>query len=186
MLNTQGSINLGKDIFLYKNFIDQEYTDLLFSRANDLKEWISHGSHSTTGGGFSEILPFVNKLNELVSFPDILDDSCYFQKYTSGQGMGQHQDNNKVLEDMEKSKLYVDGDKYNLVRQPTYGVVLYLNKVDGGDIYYTEQDIRYSPSPGDMVVHSAEKHCTHMVEKLISDIRLCVPTYIYQEIKVPL
>lgn len=188
MLDTKNATEIGKDIFLYKNFLNEEESFKLFQLAKniDKAKWINHNGFHYTSNHIPEIKFVIDRLKYKVSGDIILDDSCYFQMYEHGQGMGVHRDDNKVLEDIELSKKYIDGMNFKIVRQPIYGVVIYLNSVDGGEIYYPYQEINYSPSPGDLIIHSAKGHCMHGVNKLNSDIRVCIPTYIYKEIKVPI
>jgi hypothetical protein len=195
MLNTSGSTKLGEDIYLYKNFISKESADNLFNIAKMplSNTWIPQfGSgpspmHYVTG--FFGEATFI--YDALKSFPVatgdlILSDSIYLQKYHAGQGMSVHYDNNKVEKEIELAKLYKDGDNFEIIKQPMYGIVIYLNGVDGGELFYDNQGVEYSPSPGDMVIHSAEKHCAHGVKPLISDLRVVYSSMIYKEIKVPI
>ena len=188
MLNTSYAQSLGKEIYLYKNFISKEETVNLLNTAVSLDplRWQDRGSQNYISDHVEEIRPLINKIRTLVSEDLILDDSCYFQLYKAGQGMGQHQDNNLVLDDIKKSKDYVEGEPYKTVKVPIYGIVFYLNESIGGELYYPAQNIEYRPYPGEMIIHSAEEHCAHEVKKVISDIRICIPTYIYKNVKVPL
>lgn len=188
MLNTNKFFEIGKDIFLFKSFLNIEEANMLFNIAKNLDDskWNNQSNLHFTSGAVHEIQFAIERMKEFVSGDIVLDDSCYFQKYLNGQGMGIHQDNNKVLKDIEKSKDYKEGTPYKIVRQPMYGVVLYLNSIEGGEIFYPEQNITYSPMPGDLVIHSAEFHCRHGVNPNKSDLRICIPTYIYKEIKVPI
>lgn len=188
MLDTSNAKEIGKDIFLYSSFLTEEESNYLFRLASGIEDvkWNNHSNLHYTSNHIDQIEFAIKRMKPLVSGDIVLDDSCYFQKYKNGQGMGVHQDDNKVLPDIKKSKLYEEGMPYKIVREPVYGVVIYLNSVNGGEIYYPEQDVSYSPSPGDLVIHSAKEHCRHGVKPTLSDLRLCIPTYIYKEIKVPL
>lgn len=195
MLNTNGATKIGEDIYLYKNFISPQSADELFNIAKNspAEVWQPQFNsnmkiqHYTTRF-FRDAVFIYNKMKDLpISSDDlILDDSVYLQKYHTGQGMGVHYDNNKLEKQIELAKSYSDMDEFEVVKQPVYGIVVYLNEVDGGELFYENQGIVYSPSPGDMVVHSAEKHCAHGVKPLISDLRIVLPSMIYREIKVPI
>jgi hypothetical protein len=194
MLNTNGATKIGEDIYLYKNFISPQSADELFNIAKNspAEVWQPQFDsnmkiqHYTTRF-FRDAVFIYNKMKDLpISSDDlILEDSVYLQKYHTGQGMNVHYDNNKVEKQIELAKSYSDMDEFEVVKQPVYGIVVYLNEVDGGELFYENQGIVYSPSPGDMVVHSAEKHCAHGVKPLISDLRIVLPSMIYREIKVP-
>ena len=194
MLNTKESVLLGQDIYLYKSFISIEESENLFNIAkntddsfwNRQTDYQGNLTHYSTGW-FKEAEFIYNKMLNmpLVAGDLILDSSVYLQKYHNGQGMGINYDNNKVEKQIENAKLYKNGDRFELIKQPIYGIVVYLNSVEGGELYYESQNIIYRPSPGDMVIHSAEKHCAHGVKPLKSDIRIVFPTMIYKEIKVP-
>ena len=195
MLNTNGSITLGKDIYLYKNFITDESANNLFNIAKDSSAEIWQTQfdskmiprHYVTG--YFEEAQFIYEAMKnfnLSSGELILSNSVYLQKYHAGQGMGVHYDNNRVENQIELAKSYKDGDEFEIVKEPVYGIVVYLNKVDGGELFYESQDVVYSPSPGDMIIHSAGKHCAHGVNKLISDLRVVYSSMIYREIKVPI
>jgi hypothetical protein len=195
MLNTNGSISLGQDIYLYKNFITPESADRLFNIAKnsspeiwnpqfDLKMNPQH--YVTNYFGEAQFIYEAMKDFQLSSGDLVLSDSVYLQKYHAGQGMAVHYDNNKVEKQIEIAKNYKDGDEFEVVKEPVYGIVVYLNKVDGGELFYENQGVVYSPSPGDMIIHSAEKHCSHGVNKLISDLRVVYSSMIYREIKVPI
>lgn len=188
MLDTNKFIEIGKDIFLFKSFLNKQEAEMLFEISKNIpeNEWNSQWGLHFTSNAIHEIQFAIERMQQYVSGDIILDDSCYFQKYLNGQGMGVHQDDNKVLEDIERAKSYKEGMDYKIIRQPVYGVVLYLNKVEGGEIFYPEQGVSYSPSPGDLVIHSAQSHCKHGVNPNKSDLRVCIPTYIYKEIKVPI
>ena len=90
------------------------------------------------------------------------------------------------MEDIELSKQYKEGDSFRLVRKPEWGIVVYLQETEGGDIYYPGQNITIKPKPGDLLIHKAQEECIHGVTPLKSEERIVVPTYIYTEIKVPI
>jgi hypothetical protein len=185
--NSNGFKEIGKDIFLCKNFISKENAQKLFDLAMSYSEdqWSDKVHHSIAEFHVKELHNYLKVLKERFLDDVVLDEYCYFQKYDIGQHMSDHQDDNKVLKDIEKSKDYKDGMEFNFVNQPVYGIVLYLNKSDGGELYYGEQDITYFPEPGDLVIHSAEKHCLHRSNPIQSGVKICSPTYAYKKIKVP-
>jgi hypothetical protein len=76
-------------------------------------------------------------------------------------------------------------DKFYWAEDKKYGIVVYFNEFEGGEIYYPNQDIEYKPNPGDLIIHSAEEHCLHGVRPVKSDIRYSMSGHIYNMIKVP-
>ena len=77
--------------------------------------------------------------------------------------------------------------EYKEIKMPLYGTVLYLNTQElGGELVYTLQNIKYTPSPGDLIVHESDKKCTHMSSKILKGNKVVVPNYAYALIKVPI
>ena len=177
---------IGDGIFLYKNFISKNIAKKLYDLALSQTNW--HSSHASAASitDHEKKIEFIYKKIKNYFYDDVIfDRSCYFQKYEEGQFMGAHQDNNKVLQDIENSKYYTDGVKYKEVNQPIFGTVLYLNKTIGGELIYSIQGISYSPSPGDLIVHEATEKCTHMSSKIIKGNKIVIPGYAYKIIRVP-
>lgn len=189
MINFSSFNQIGKNIYIKKNFISQDEINILLNLSNsfDDNDWADCETHFVSKN--SEIKEikniFFDKLNKIVLGELILDKHCYFQKYKNNQGMSAHQDDNKVLKEIELSKLYKNEMNYKIVNKPEYGVVLYLQKTNGGDIVYPNQNITISPEPGDLLIHCAQEICTHFVTNLLDEIRIIIPSYIYKEIKVP-
>lgn len=186
--DNSGFEQLGQNIFLYKNFIDSAKAEELLTLALDRSDWKNRDIYgaSVTTNHIKELEFITSKLSKRFKNGVILDNYCYFQKYEKDQYMGAHRDDNKVLEDIEKSKLYIDQKKYKEVNQPIFGIALYLNKTDGGNLIYTKQNISYSPNPGDLIVHSATEECTHMSETIKSGVKVIIPLYAYKVIRVPI
>lgn len=189
-INLQGFETIGNGIFIYKNFLSADVAENIYNIALSRNNWRNSSKY---GGGPSisgedDSLQFLYEQMSICFNGDaILDNYWYFQKYQIGQSMSAHQDNNKVLNDMEKAKTYFEGMEYKEVRQPLFGIVLYLNTPKaGGELVYTEQDIVYKPSPGDLLVHEADQKCTHMSAEVTDGIKIVVPSYAYKVIKVPL
>lgn len=189
-INLDGFEAIGDGIFIYKNFITSEEAKDLYDRALLKENWqnSSRYGHGPSISGEDKDLQFLYHQMSTCFIEDaVLDNYWYFQKYQIGQLMSAHQDNNKVLNHMEKAKTYVEGMEYKEVRQPLFGIILYLNTPEeGGELVYTEQNITYVPMPGDLLVHEADQKCTHMSAEVTKGIKIVVPTYAYKVIKVPL
>lgn len=189
MIDFSNFTNIGNGIYQQKNFLSEEEIKFLLGCAKKIDNWdknmsndcITHYSHFC-----EDVVIVYNKLKPIVKHPLILDDSVYFQKYLTGQGMDEHRDDNKVLKDIDLSKKYKDGEPFRLVKKPEWGIVVYLQETEGGDIYYPNQNITIKPMPGDILIHKAQEECIHGVTPLLSNERIVVPTYIYSEIKVPI
>lgn len=186
--NSNDFERIGEGIFIYRNFISVAEAKRLYELALSRTNWFSP---SKTGASVTdkheEELEFIyRKMKDYFTSDATLDQYCYFQKYEEGQSMGAHQDDNKVLDDIEKSKNYVDGMNYREVLQPLFGTVLYLNTPEsGGELVYTVQGITYTPKPGDLVIHEADTKCTHMSLEITSGNKVVIPGYAYKTIKVP-
>ena len=189
-INLEGFKTIGDGIFIYKNFLSNEVAENLYNMALLKENWqnSSYNGFGPSVSGEDKDLQFLYHQMSTCFIEDaVLDNSWYFQKYQIGQSMSAHQDNNKVLNHMEKAKTYVEGMEYKKVRQPLFGIVLYLNTPEeGGQLVYTEQNIAYVPMPGDLLVHEADQKCTHLSAEVTKGIKIVVPSYAYQVIKVPI
>lgn len=190
MIDFSNFINIGNGIYQQKNFLSEKEIDVILASSKKILKWnptVSNNSYITHYTHFCIDVSIVyDKLKPIVKHPLILDDSVYLQKYVTGQGMNVHRDDNKVLDDIELSKKYKDGDNFKIVRKPEWGVVVYLQETEGGDVYYPNQNITIKPMPGDILIHKAQEECMHGVTPLLSNERIVAPTYIYSEIKVPI
>ncbi len=189
-INLDGFVTIGNGIFLYKNFLSTEVANNLYEIGLSRVNWQNssqYGGAPSLTGEDNDLKFLYEKMKPCFKGDAVLDDYWYFQKYKVGQSMSAHQDNNKVLKHMEKAKTYVEGMEYKKVRQPLFGIVLYLNTPEeGGGLVYTEQNIMYKPMPGDLLVHEADQKCTHMSAEVTKGIKIVVPSYAYQVIKVPI
>lgn len=190
MINLTGFKIIGENIYLKKNFLNTEDINMLLKECYLIKNW---DEQKTLDGHITHYSkhclkikePVIDKLKKIIEDPYILAEDTYFQRYLPTQGMGAHQDDNKVLKEIELSRGYKNGDKFKIVKKPEYGIVVYLQNSNGGNIYYPKQNIEFIPSPGDLLIHGAQENCTHMVKPLVSGERFVIPTMIYTNIKVP-
>lgn len=189
MINFSDFKKIGNGIYQKKKFLSESEINFLLDSAKKINNWCPVELDKKPMHYYQHCadISFVyDRLKLIVNYPLILDDSVYFQRYTTGQYMAAHRDDNRVLDDIELSKKYKDGDSFKIVRKPEWGIVLYLQKTKGGDVHYPNQNITIEPMPGDLLFHKAQEECTHEVTKLISKERIIIPTYIYTEIKVPI
>jgi hypothetical protein len=68
---------------------------------------------------------------------------------------------------------------------PLYGIVVYFNSFEGGEIFYPSQNVTYAPQPGDLLIHSAEEFCAHQVNAVLKGVRYSYSNAIYKKIKIP-
>ena len=106
-------------------------------------------------------------------------------RLVKGNFWGEHSDIHDFTEAENLSKLYVEGTPYKELELSIYGLVVYLNKFEGGEIYYPTQNIIYAPNQGDMVIHSALPIALHGVKPVISEKRYSYSNHIYKKVKVP-
>jgi hypothetical protein len=102
-----------------------------------------------------------------------------------GDTWGLHADNGAFLDIRKQSLLLKEGEEFILKNNNIFGTVAYINDFGGGELRYPNQSITYKPEPGDLVIHSAEDHCTHEVLKVTSGVRYSYSNGIYEKIKVP-
>lgn len=189
MFNKDGFEILGENIYLYKNFITEDECKLIMDEVLSMESrgWkqLTSEKHHTTWKDIDSLIPARKKIK------DLLEESYYFaanlnvQRMLKGVIRPPHADNFTFLEALEASKLYVEGDDYDLADDIKLGVVLYLNNFDGGSLYYPDQDVTIKPNIGDLVIHGAEEKCRHALTEVLSPERYLYANHIYQNIKVP-
>ena len=85
--------------------------------------------------------------------------------------MTPHSDNVEFDALLKQANEYTEGEPYDLRENTIYGIVIYFNDFEGGELEYTEQNIIYKPEKGDFVIHYAKEHCAHGVKVVLSDVR---------------
>jgi Rps23 Pro-64 3,4-dihydroxylase Tpa1-like proline 4-hydroxylase len=162
-----GFIELGKDIYLYNKFAsEQECKDIVTIIDSMKKEdfyWPDDQTCIT--GKMLEVDIIKQRLVNILDNKLKLGENSGVVVMKQGSFLGTHSDNH----DFENSSKSI-----------VYGMVVYFNEFDGGEIYYPAQNIEYKPQPGDLIIHSAKSHCLHGVKEVKNNSRYCHSNHIYE------
>ena len=189
-LDNQNFEKIGEDIWVYHNFLSQEEIDLIISKVEQQEDsfWFhkngNQGSYAVSG--LEEVAVIPNRIQGMLDKDLFMHAHCSVTKMSEGHNHGVHFDSFEFLEVRELSNSLNEGDCFVLVDDNIYGMVVYLNdNYEGGEIYYTKQDVVYKPKAGDFLVHSSDIHCEHGVKSVKSGIRYSYPSSIRRKIKNP-
>ena len=186
-----GFEQIGEDIFVYKNFLSDLELNNIMSTIESLeeKDW-KFVNQQEMRNKISFPNPSLNFIRErIISFlPEgyFLGKGTSFVRLFKGNDWGEHIDAHEFLSIREKSAQLKDDEPFEWADNERWGLVLYFNDFEGGELYYPEQNIEYKQKPGDLVIHSAEKHCAHGVRTVKSAIRYSHSNHIFDKIKVPI
>ena len=188
-----GFEKIGDDIFVYKNFLSSEELDKIEYLINNLSDndwfWIekSHKMYGKTTPNQESLLFLRKKIFNILPNEYFLGPGNCFVRYFEEDDHEVHSDAySDVYNLREKSKNLKKDEKFELKDDMIYGLVVYFNDFEGGELYYPIQNIEYKPEKGDLVIHSADEHCSHGVRKVKSKIRYSFANQIYKKIKVPI
>lgn len=190
MINLNGATQLGIDIYLYKNFLSEneleKYNKILLSleekdwnQVNPEINWMWHTDP------IPEILEIKDKISNILSGDIFIGPGNSFVRLLKGATWGEHSDDYEFKSYIEKSKSYNEGDPFTEETIPVYGLIVYFNNFEGGEIYYPKQNVVYHPKAGDLVIHSSSEHCLHGVREVKSEVRYSYSNNIRKKIKVP-
>lgn len=191
MLKLKNATRIGIDIFLYKNFLDKEELDIYnnilsslnekdWTQANPNINWMWHTDP------IPEIVFIKDKISDLILDKELfVGPGNSFVRLLKGAIWGEHSDDYEFREAIEKSKNYKEGDDFLEETVPVYGLIVYFNEFDGGEIYYPNQNVLYHPKPGDLVIHGSGHECLHGVKEVKSEVRYSYSNNIRKKIKVP-
>jgi hypothetical protein len=192
MFDEKGFTVLGKDIFVYKNFITDEDCDLLVQEAMSIPEekWFPSFNEFMQGNERSMIwtdkLTLIHeKIQSILKEGIFLGPDKGIVRMKQGDIGPIHSDNHDSLSIREANKLVKDENDFDLANNTIAGMILYFNDFDGADLEYFDQNIFYHPQKGDLLIHSAEEHCVHQVKELKSKIRYFHSNNLFVKIKVP-
>lgn len=192
MLNLEKAIIVGQDIYAYPNFITQEECKQIVNLIESIPE--SNWKKSLNEAGFGYEISFydipqieeINKRLKSILDPDVyLNSSVYPTRMQRGLVGTHHSDDFDFLSVIEASKNLKDGEDFRLVENNIAGLIMYFNDFEGGELYYSNQDITYSPKAGDLLIHSSSVHCKHQVQEVKSDVRYSHSGNLFRFIKVP-
>jgi len=187
--NNQNFVPIGEDIFVKHGFVtdDEIYVILNKIKLTKQEEWdCSHPEgHGVLSPMIKEVGRFTERLQNMIPDPLFVHKIGGVNRLTVGQKHGIHSDNHDFLPIRELHKNFESDKPYKLVDDTVYGVVIYLNDdYDGGEIFYTKQNITYKPIAGDIIIHSAEEHCEHGVNPVKIGSRYSISSSIRKKIKV--
>lgn len=191
MLNTNKEIkNIGKDIWVIKNFVTNDEIKNIKNVLNSIKKEDWNCDHPD-GHCRINLIDYVGKFTQRIQ--SMLPDGLFVHeigavnKLSINQGHGIHSDNHDFLEVRNLNKLIKEFDEFKWVDNNVFGLVIYLNDdYEGGEIFYTKQNITYKPESGDLIIHSAEEHCEHGVHPVKTNVRYSISSSIREKIKNPI
>jgi hypothetical protein len=183
----------GEDIYVYENFISQEELDLINPILDSIrinKEYDPERAGTTFENRVSR------RIDELTFLPQrirkVFEDKYIVHLFNTvnilsvGHFWLQHFDSHDFLKIRDLAKTLKDGDPYEVIEDTRYGLVAYFNVVEeGGDLVYINQNITYTPKPGDLVVHGAEENCMHEVQTVTKGYRYSYSNNLRVELKIP-
>jgi hypothetical protein len=172
---------IGNDIYVYKNFLSKknlEEYNYFINNINendwiDAKQFNKPGMHTYTKPEFGKIL---KKINDEIMPDDIyLEGAPSINRIMPGFDMEEHVDecpHCRKIKNPDEHIGYMESKRCVL-----YGIVVYLSKFSGGEIYYPAQDVSFQPEPGDLIIHSTSKECKHGVRTVIDGNRYVMAPY---------
>jgi hypothetical protein len=182
-VNLNNFNQIGEDIYVCKNFLSNE--DLLTINNEIDLEKESLWDTKNISKEIKSLIIIHNKIKKIVKDPYQITNSSTMNILSIGDTWGLHSDNGAFLDVRKQSLLLKEGEEFILKNNNVFGTVTYINDFGGGELRYPNQSIIYKPEPGDLVIHSAEDHCTHEVLKVTSGVRYSYSNGIYEKIKVP-
>lgn len=187
MFHNDGFTKLGEDIYVFKNFATQEECSHIVSIVESFsdKAWHEIGEGRTGTAGLVEIDTIKQRIIAMLDKDTYLGKNCSVVRIPAGIGWGEHSDDHDFQENLKKAELYKDGDEFDLLENSIYGLVIYFNNFEGGEIYYPTQNIEYKPQAGDLVIHSSRIHCLHGVRPVKEGLRYSHSNHIWTPIRVP-
>ena len=114
-----------------------------------------------------------------------LGDSTSFIRLFTDNFWLTHADANDFYPIREKAAQLKENEPFTWADNEKWGLVVYFNEFEGGEIYYPHQNIEYKPNAGDLIVHSAEENCLHGVKPVKSTVRYSHSNHLFEKIKIP-
>jgi hypothetical protein len=179
---------LGQDIWVYHSFLSKSEIDKILNKiaTSDESLWNAGHPENKCTVNLQEVDIIAKRIQNLLKNNLKIHAHSSITRLKVGDYHGIHSDNHDFLEIRKLNKLVGENDCFTLVDNNVYGVVVYINDdYDGGEIYYTKQNIVYKPKAGDFIIHSAEDHCEHGVYPVKFGIRYSYPSSIREKIKIP-
>jgi len=170
------------NVFLVKNFLsNKECKEILNSKTDNFntEEIIK---------SFFQLKKSNIIIDRLKNY--VIDDLIVYES-TTGSVMKKgyyhpiHEDNPHGYLDREANLSIIPGEPITKLKSHAWGTVLYLSNFMGGEIFYPNYMEYYSPSAGDLIVHSSEVDMPHGTMKAKDNNRYIHTTFFYRLLDVP-
>lgn len=178
---------IGKDIYVYKNFLSKEECLEIVNFLKNINEnkWIDSKIIGNSKFFYSkdEFSFMYKKLKNIVPDEFVLGMEYPFTavRLKKNDFWSVHRD----VDDFDKKQnMYNNEEKYEEKILSFYGVVIYFNDFEGGEIYYPDQNITYQGKAGDLIIHSSSSF--HGVKPVTSEVRYSHSNFIGKKIRIPL
>lgn len=180
---------IGQDIYVYKNFISKQEIDSIMAFVEDNPDlWANNDPNKPQERSSSEIPQLKNissRLNKIVGRGHFVKQNASMIRLLKGDDWQIHSDNHNSINIRKLAKMLKNGEDFSYANNNIYGIVLYFNEFEGGEIFYPTQDVEYKPKAGDLVIHSSDEHCEHGVKPVLSEVRYSYSNAIYEVVKIP-
>lgn len=190
MFNKEIFEEIGNEIYVYKNFLSKEFCENLVNEIEkiDDDQWdlIGESGRYFSKPGTVNFEPIYEKIISTIGLEEgfSINHGSRALKMIKNSYMAPHADNIEYDSLAKQAEEYVEGEPYELRENTNYGMVIYLNDFEGGELEYTQQNVIYKPSIGDFVIHSAKEHCTHGVKTVLSEVRYSYSNNIFNSVKI--
>jgi hypothetical protein len=192
MFNKDGFIEIGDEIFVYKHFMSDEECESIMKDILSLPEDVWQTPFLATAKDYfisEEQTESIRAVKKRIA--SLMLDECYAtpggraSKLLKGASRRPHADIDQFKEVEHESRIYKEGDDFDLADLITHGTIIYFNDFEGGEVYYPEQnDLQYKPEKGDLVIHGAQNKCKHGVDEVLSDVRYFSVGHFFKHVKV--
>ena len=192
MLDLNGSIKLGDDIYVFPNFIYKEECLNIVNSIELIPEELWVGKFNEGGQGYEIAYTPVAQIEEINNrLISILDDGVNLgwslapTRMKMGHIGPHHSDNFDFLKTLDASKNLKDNEDFDMAENNIAGIIMYFNDFEGGELHYSNQNISYKPKAGDLLIHSSQEHCKHQVQMVESKVRYSHSSHLFNMIRVP-
>ena len=173
---------IGEEVYVYKGFLSKEELDFYLKVILKQNEWMDGAQfNKPTIETFSNPVfgNILKKIQETIALEGMfLEFTPGITKIKPENGMEEHSDDCPYCWNIRDPKIKIS--KNESKRCVLYGIVVYFSEFTGGEIYYPEQGVLFSPKPGDLVMHATSKYCKHGVKPVIDGVRYSMAPYIVQ------
>lgn len=187
MFNTEGFVKLGKDIYVYNNFISDNECKEICKIAETIEDnnWMHLDDTARSFKEIEQLVPIHDRIKSLLDQEVYLGTYKKLVRMKKGSIGKRHADYYDFRLQREANAQLKKGEKFKLVENIVGALILYFNDFEGGSLSYPVQGISYKPKKGDLLIHSSEKHCLHQVTEVLSEFRYSHSNHFFNYIKVP-